>query len=138
MGTFYRPLTLIGPTGESTSLNGMVDTGAHFTVVPRSTLQRLGVQSLRRIPVQFANGNLGEWDLGQVIAQLEEQESPILVLFGEDEGMVLIGAHALGALLLDADVVEKKLVPKRALLMTVEAFTPLIPEVGHITDRTCQ
>jgi hypothetical protein len=74
--------------------------------------------------VQFANGSLGEWDLGEVTVELEGQRSPILVLFGEDDGMVLIGAHALEALLLDADVVEKKLVPKRALLMTVRAFNP--------------
>jgi predicted aspartyl protease len=95
----------------------MIDTGAHFTVVPGSALRRLGVGVIRKIPVQFANGQTSQWDLGEVDAELEGASSPILVLFGADDSKVLIGAHTLEALLLDIDVVEKKLLPKRALLM---------------------
>ena len=124
MGIFYRPLALTGPSGESVSLDGMIDTGAHFTVVPAQVLRRLGVEPMRRIPVQFADGSQGEWNLGEVRAEMEGQASPILVLFGDDEGTVLVGAHTLEALLLDVDAVEKRLVPKRALLMTVRAFSP--------------
>ncbi len=102
----------------------MIDTGAHFTVVPAVVLRRLGVEPQRRIPVQFADGSRGEWDLGEVDVEMEGQKSPILVLFGEDESTVLVGAHTLEALLLDVDAVEKRLVPKRALLMTVQAFSP--------------
>ena len=124
MGIFHRPLTLTGPSGESVALDGMIDTGAHFTVVPATVLQRLGVTPLRRIPVQFADGSQADWDLGEVSAKMEGQSSPILVLFGDDEGTVLVGAHTLEALLLDVDAVEKRLVPKRALLMTIRAFSP--------------
>ena len=124
MGIFHRPLTLTGPSGASISLDGMIDTGAHFTVVPAAVLRRLGVTPTRRIPVQFANGSQAEWDLGEVNAEMEGQTSPILVLFGDHEDTVLVGAHTLEALLLDVDAVEKRLVPKRALLMTVRAFSP--------------
>jgi predicted aspartyl protease len=93
----------------------MIDTGAHFTVVPGAVLRRLGVQPVDRITVQFANGHVAEWDLGEVRATVEGRTRPILVLFGDDDGTVLIGAHALEALLFDIDVVERKLVPKRAL-----------------------
>ena len=74
--------------------------------------------------MQFANGSQAEWDLGEVNAEMEGQTSPILVLFGDHEDTVLVGAHTLEALLLDVDAVEKRLVPKRALLMTVRAFSP--------------
>jgi predicted aspartyl protease len=124
MGTFHRPLMLTGPSGESVSLDGMIDTGAHFTVVPAPVLRRLGVTPIRRIPVQFADGSQAEWNLGEVRAEMEGQTSPILVLFGDGEGTVLVGAHTLEALLLDVDAVEKRLVPKKALLMTVRAFSP--------------
>jgi predicted aspartyl protease len=93
----------------------MIDTGAHFTVVPGAVLRRLGVQPVDRITVQFANGHVAEWDLGAVSATVEGRTRPILVLIGDDDGTVLIGAHALEALLFDIDVVERKLVPKRAL-----------------------
>ena len=130
MGIFYRPLILTGPSGESVSLDGVIDTGAHFTVAPATVLRRLGVTPMRRIPVQFADGSQGEWDLGEVRAEMEGQTSPILVLFGDDEGTVLVGAHTLEALLLDVDAVERRLVPKRALLMTVRAFSPDRPEAA--------
>jgi aspartyl protease family protein len=117
MRAFSKTITLNGPSGESTALTGMVDTGAHFTVAPRVLLQRLGVESIRRIPVQFANGDVTQWDLGEVEAELKGAKSPIMVLFGANDATVLIGAHALEAFLLDVDVVEKKLVPKRALLI---------------------
>ena len=82
---------------------------------------------MRLIPVQFADGSQGEWNLGEVRAEMEGQTSPILVLFGNDEGTVLVGAHTLEALLLDVDAVEKRLVPKKALLMTVRSFSPAQP-----------
>ena len=46
MGTFFHPITLIGPTGASETLNGMVGTGAMFTVIPAPNLERLGVRPL--------------------------------------------------------------------------------------------
>lgn len=76
-------------------MQGLIDTGAHFTVVPRRVLARLGVQPIRRVSVQFANGETAEWEMGEVEAELDGQRSPILVLFGADDGTVLVGAHAL-------------------------------------------
>ncbi len=118
VGTFSQRLTLIGDTGAGETLDGMVDTGAHFTVIPTSVLARLGVQPTGEVPVQFANGELTQWSLGEAQAEIDGVRRPILVLFGSDDAPALIGAHTLEAFLLDIDVVEKKLVPKRALLMS--------------------
>ncbi len=121
MGTFSQEITLRGPGGESVTLDGIVDTGAMFSVVPASTLRRLGVQALRRVPVRFASGDLQRWQMGEVEAELLATTSPILVFFGADDAPALIGAHTLEAFLLDVDVVEQRLVPKEALLMTTYA-----------------
>ena len=121
MGVFYENIMLLGADGSTQSIRGMVDTGAMFTVVPASVLRRLGVQPIRRIPVQFATGEVQQWQLGQVEAELLGQKSPILVFFGAEDAPALIGAHTLEAFLLDVDVVQKKLVPKTALLMVINA-----------------
>ncbi|MBI4498988.1 MAG: aspartyl protease family protein [Chloroflexi bacterium] len=118
MGQFTRPITLIGPSGERETLDGLVDTGALFTVIPTPVLERLGVRPLRTMPVRLANGAVERWPLGQVDAELEGQpRTPILCLFGSPDAPPLIGAHTLEAFLLTVDPVEQKLVPKEAYLM---------------------
>jgi aspartyl protease family protein len=117
LGTFYQIITLTGPSGRALSFEGLVDTGAHFSVVPAATLRELGVRPIGRIPVRFADGQTQEWEFSQVDAELLDMRRPVLVFFGEEGAPILIGAHTLEALLLDVDVVEQRLVPKEALLM---------------------
>ncbi|HLB12068.1 MAG TPA: aspartyl protease family protein [Dehalococcoidia bacterium] len=117
MGTFFYPVTLIGPSGETVTLDALVDTGAMFTTIPATVLQRLGVRPFRTLPVRFASGQTAQWGLGQVDAELDGQRMPILCLFGSPDAPPLIGAHALEAFLLTVDPVEERLVPKEAYLM---------------------
>ena len=45
MGTFRYPIALGNPTGtEFEVLNAVVDTGAMYSIVPSSLLERLGVE----------------------------------------------------------------------------------------------
>lgn len=117
MGIFYRPITLIGPTGARETLEAMIDTGALFTVIPAPVTERLGVTPFDAIPVRFANGETARWPLAELDAELEGHHRPILCLLGSPEVPPLIGAHTLEAFLLTVDPVEQKLVPKRAYLM---------------------
>lgn len=117
MGTFFHTITLIGRSGATETLEAMVDTGAMFTVIPAPMLERLGVRPFRTMPVRFANGQIEEWPLGQVEAELNGVRMPILCLFGSTDAPPLIGAHALEAFLLTVDPAEQKLVPKEAYLM---------------------
>jgi len=117
MGTFFHSITLVSPSGASETLEALVDTGAMFTTIPAPILERLGVRPFRTMPVRFANGQVEEWPLGQVEAELNGQRMPILCLFGSPDAPPIIGAHTLEAFLLAVDPVEQKLVPKEAYLM---------------------
>ena len=118
MGTFMHPITLYSASGEaSETLEALVDTGAMFTAIPTPVLERLGVRPFRTMPVRFANGQVEQWRLGQVEAELDGQRMPILCLFGSADAPPLIGCHALEAFLLTVDPVEQRLVPKEAFLM---------------------
>ena len=118
MGTFTQTITLVAASGErAETMEAMVDTGAMFTVIPISVLERLRVTAFDTIPVRFANGQVERWRIGQVDAELDGRRRPILCLFGSEDAPPLIGAHTLEAFLLMVDPVEQRLVPKEALLM---------------------
>ena len=111
MGIFRHDILLIGANGQSRTLNGMVDTGALYSVFPRSILLELGARPSSRMGVEFANGEFDHWDLGSVEAEMFGKRLPIIAFFGPDD-RVLIGAHTLETFAVDVDVVKKILVPK--------------------------
>ena len=117
MGMFQHAITLIGSNGQTAQLRAFVDTGALYTLVPRAILDRLGVVPFDSMTVQFADGSSSVWEMGEVHAELLGKRRPIIVFFGAADNHVLIGAHTLAAFSDDVDVVEKKLVPKPALML---------------------
>jgi len=94
-----------------------MDTGAMFTVIPASVLERLGVTPLSTLPVRFANGQVERWQIGEVDAELESERTPILCLLGFEDVLPPIRSHTLETFLITVDPVEQRLVPKEALLM---------------------
>ena len=112
MGTFFHPLTLIGPAGAQEAMDALVDTGSLFTVVPRPLLDRLGIRPFGTQQVRFANGQEETWEMGQVEAELLGRRLPILCLFGRPDVSPLLGALALESFVLTVDPVDKRLVSK--------------------------
>ena len=117
MGTFFHRITLIGPSGVTESLDALVDTGADFTTVPAQALRRLGVQPHRTVKLRVASGDVVEWELGRVEAELDGIREQILCVFGSAEAPPVIGAHTLEAFLLGVDPSRGRLVPREAFLM---------------------
>ena len=117
MGVFTHTITIFSQEGRSETLDGLVDTGAMFTVVPTPILNRMGVRPFRTVPVKLANGSIEQRPLAQVEAEIDGQRMPIFCLFGSPEAPPLIGAHTLEAFLLMVDPIDQKLVPKEAYLM---------------------
>lgn len=133
MGTFEHIITLYSTSGElSERLEALVDTGAMFTTIPRPILERLGVEPFDTVPVRFANGTTERWQIGEVQAELDGKRRPIICFFGSADAPPLIGAHTLEAFLLTVDPVDKKLVPKEALLMYST------PQVSRRSAKTCR
>ena len=64
-----------------------------------------------------ADGNVVQWDPGEVVARLNGEKSTILCVFGADGTPTLIGPHTLEAFLLNVDPVEQRLVPKHGYLL---------------------
>jgi predicted aspartyl protease len=111
MGTFFHPITVIGPEGEET-VEALVDTGASFTTMPASLLRRLGVTPYRKARLRLANGEVAEWDLGRAQMRINGTEEDSICIFGSEDSPPVIGAHTLQAMLLGVDPVEHRLVPQ--------------------------
>jgi predicted aspartyl protease len=111
VGTFFYPITLIGPSGERQTLEGLVDSGSTFTSIPRGVLETLGVEPRREVRLRLADGSSHTQQLGRVMIQLDGVEELTFVTFGEEGSPPTIGAVTLETLLLGVDPVTQRLVP---------------------------
>ena len=112
MGTFSQTLRLDSMDGErSVETEALVDTGASYTVVPRSLLEELGVEPFARRAVELADGRRASCDIGRAVAAVDGCTETTLVMFGEEGICPLLGAYTLDGLLLAADPAEGRLVP---------------------------
>ena len=118
MGTFFHPITIIGPGGQET-VEALVDTGASFTTMPASLLRRLGVSPHRQARLRLADGQSAIWDIGRVRSSIDGEEEADLCIFAAEGSPPTIGAHTLQAMLLAVDPVDHRLVPTEGFLMTL-------------------
>ena len=112
MGTFFHPITIIGPTGESETLEALVDTGASFTTIPRSILERLGFRPHRTTRLTIATGETVEWPWGWVDTTLDGVQEQTPCVFAPERAPPVIGAITLEIMGLGVDPRRKRLVPR--------------------------
>lgn len=124
MGTFKVTIQIGDPQGQQyESVEALVDTGASDTVVPRLILERLGVPPQGRWPFTLADERVVEHEIGQTAIRINGTSRIVLVVFGESDTTVLLGASSLEVFHLAADPVHKRLVPVTGLLMWVNSHS---------------
>ncbi len=116
MGTFFHPITLIGPTGRREKLNALVDTDVLFAVIPSPVLERLQVQPHREEKFRKGSETIVR-PVTQVEARIGRHRGWAMCVFGDPDEQPRIGRHTLDSFLLQADERRKKLVPKTLRLV---------------------
>ena len=112
VGTFYVDFTLWNrDMTDSLTLNGLVDTGASYTQVPASTLEELGIERERSRVFTLADGSKRELFIGLVRMGLQGENASVYVIFGDENGKILLGALALESFGLAADATIGRLIP---------------------------
>lgn len=111
MGMFSVPLVVGNPQdGQSEEIFATVDTGAYFSMMPASMLQRLGLEPGEIMEFRLANGQGVEYPTAIALFATAGRFGAARVIFGPD-GNYLLGATALQDLRLNIDLEHERLVP---------------------------
>ena len=113
MGTFYVKFTVRNPTepGRLLELEGLVDTGAHFSQIPGGLLEQIGITPFGTRQVQYADGGVFSKPVASAEILIGVEVTPTVILCGGQDDLVLIGAFTLEGLNLGVDPVRKTLTP---------------------------
>lgn len=117
MGEFYWPIGIWSTDGERLeTVDALVDTGASYSLFPRSMLKRLGIVPIGQRGFEQADGRVIYRDIGRALLRINDDEDVQRVIFGEDDAEPLIGAGTLQGFLLLVDPVMEELVPRTGRL----------------------
>jgi clan AA aspartic protease len=120
MGSFRVRIEIGDSQGQRfEALDALVDTGATYTWVPRSVLERLGVRPARQRPFIMADGRQVFYDTAWTVVRLDGETQPTLIVFGDEGTEPLLGVFTLEGFGLGVDAVNQRLIPTPGLLKRV-------------------
>ena len=112
MGIFNITIQVGNLRGEHfEDVEVMVDTGATTTVIPRSTLEGLGILPAVTRTFEYAGGDQVQLDMGEARTRVDGRETATWVIFGEEGASPLLGAYTLEGVLLGVDPYNERLIP---------------------------
>ncbi|GAB6947827.1 hypothetical protein JCM16161A_19570 [Vulcanisaeta sp. JCM 16161] len=97
-------------------VDGIVDTGAIYSVISSSLLNSIGIKPLEKRRF-LAFGGYVERDIGGAIIEVMGRRGAVTVIFGEEKDVNVLGVTALEALGLEVDVVRGTLKETEQLLL---------------------
>ena len=103
------------------TVSALVDTGASYSLFPRSMLERLGIVPIGQRGFEQADGSVIYRDIGQAMLVINDDESYMRVIFGEDDAEPLLGSNALQEFLLVVDAAAEELVPRTGRLKSLRS-----------------
>ena len=118
MGTFYHQMQVFSASGDrAETVDALVDTGASYSQVPGSVLQRLGIFPTDTVEAELADGRVAEDPIAEVRVEINGRATFTWVTFGPENVASLMGAHALEGVRLAVDPSRRRLIPSRILRM---------------------
>jgi predicted aspartyl protease len=114
MGIFRTTIAIAHvarPTARRELTEVMVDTGSEYNWIPADLLEGLGIEAVRTDRFETADGRVLERPVGYALLSAGGRAMASVVVFGERDDMVLLGAIGLESLNLKVDLGRKELVP---------------------------
>ena len=116
MGVFQVEIEVGDPNGSRfEKVEALVDSGATYTMLPASLLQRLGVVPIEDRTFELADGSDLEMGFGMTSVKIEDRIIPSPVIFSDNDASALLGAVTLEIFALGIDPVNGRLVPVKSL-----------------------
>ena len=124
MSVYSAAFTLSGPDpARALMLDGVIDTGATFTVAPAAALDQIGVSRTEYALFSLADGSVQELAMGYATMELQGYTARVRVVFGSDRRKTLIGITTLEVLRLAVDPVHRRLLPVDRIVLLPEDGT---------------
>ena len=92
------------------TVSALVDTGATYTMMPRSVLAGLGIVPEWRRTFALADGREREFDMAHATVRLEGAATTTIAIFGEENATPTLGAYTLTGFGLAVDPSGQRLV----------------------------
>jgi len=125
MGTFSVTIEVGSPDRTRwEQIEVLVDTGATFTWLPRTLLERLGHAPVTKKSFQLGDGRITETDIGDVPVRIGTKVHVTVCVFAADEQKPTLGAVTLEQFLLAPDPINQRLVPVIGLAMLATEQSP--------------
>jgi large subunit ribosomal protein L1 len=102
------------------SFRAVADSGALFSWLPKSVLEKLGHTPALRRSFVMADGREEDRDVAEVPLRLRGDILSTLCVFGEEETPPILGALAMEQFLVAPDPVHQQLIPIRGLALLAE------------------
>jgi predicted aspartyl protease len=97
------------------TVNFLIDSGAVYSLVPATTLRKLGVRPHREVDFSLADGTTIRRRVGDAYFELQGEGGASPVIFGEEGDKPLLGATTLESIVLVLDPFKRRLIPMRML-----------------------
>lgn len=118
MGITKVKLIIKNPFKPSQKVEGefLVDSGAHYTVLPLSFVKKLGLKPSYEQKFSLADGKIIKRSIGGAIIRFENKELPMPVILGEKDDDALLGVTTLEGFGLMLDPFQRKIYHSKLLL----------------------
>ena len=119
MGITYIEVTVKNLTTESKAAKDkfLVDTGAHYTLVPQNIAKKLALKPTRIQKFILANGKTVKRKMGAALIEVNGYSEPSTVILGEKGDSALLGTITLEQMGLMVNPFKRTLEPLKPLLV---------------------
>lgn len=94
----------------------LVDTGAHYTVLPYNFVKKLDLKPSHTQDFVLADGKVIKRKIGGVLCEYEGRELPVPVVLGQRGDSALLGVTTLESFGLMVDPFKRKIYPSKLML----------------------
>lgn len=118
MGLTFIKASIINPANprRKTRLEFLVDSGATYSVAPKTRLNRIGIRPHGTRTFTLADGTRMTREIGSAIFSVNGEQAASPVIFGEPGDSLLFGTVSLEALGLILDPIRRELRPLPMIL----------------------
>ena len=116
MGVTYIEGQVKGPSGKQKSVKFLIDSGATYSLLPKTVWEAIGLTAKRKMSFTLADGTTVERSVAEVFITLPQGETHTPVILGEEGDEALLGVVTLEILGLVLNPFNRTLHPMHLLL----------------------